>query len=199
MTERTPLYIALIYMALLAAYDATSALMPLWASVYALAALETAFFLSFRWVKLRYSSRGFYNALLLFFIWFMGVLLISPLLASQEAVEELKAISVGGYLPVLITVYMLEEPVVSEAIFRGILFQSMAANRRALAYVVSSLAYALLMVAPETPADLLNAFMYFLLGLIFAYAYEKGGFTSALLLHGIYSALYTATLVLSAV
>ncbi len=190
-----PLYIALVYVALLAVYDVVSPLIPLWASVYALAALETGFFALFKFVKLRYSSKAFYNALLLFLLWLIGMAFVSPFLSSGESVEQLDALVAGGYMPVLLAVYVLEEPVVSETVFRGILFESLAQRGRALAYTASSLAYALLMTAPEAPLDLLATLMYFLLGLIFAYAYEKGGFTSALLLHGIYSALYAALLV----
>lgn len=188
-----PLYVALTYIALLAVYDVVSPLIPVWASVYALAALETAFFASFKLVKLKYSAKAFYNAFLLFLLWLMGVMLISPFLGSTESAETLRSLAAGGYLPLLVVVYVLEEPVVSEAVFRGILFQSLAPKGKALAYAVSSLAYALLMTAPMAPLDLLATF---LLSLIFAYAYEKGGFTSALLLHGIYSALYAALLVL---
>jgi len=197
MSDRGALYMALAYMALLAAWDVASAFLPPSAAVYGFAALETAFFASFRWVRRRYSSRGFYNALLLFFMWLMGTVYLSPFLASGEAASEPQALYRGGLLPVLMVVLTLEEPVVSESIFRGILFQRLSPRGRPLAYVASSLAYSLLITAPDTAAEALTALLYFLLGLILAYAYEKGGFASALAIHAMYSVLNTAFLVLS--
>ncbi|MEL9990398.1 MAG: CPBP family intramembrane glutamic endopeptidase [Thermoproteus sp.] len=191
------LYAALAYVVLLAAYDVAADFMSPAVAVYVFAVLETAFLASFRWIKLRYSSRGFYNSLFLFFMWYMGLVLISPLLSSRGAAAEIQSLYAQGLFPVLIVVYMLEEPLVSESIFRGILFQQISTRNRAAAYLVSSLAYALLMVSPETPTDLIAAVLYFLLGLIFAYAYERGGFTSALMVHAVYSALYALSLVLS--
>ncbi|MGC9117991.1 MAG: CPBP family glutamic-type intramembrane protease [Thermoproteus sp.] len=199
MTDRGALYLALAYIALLAALDVASAFLPTWASVYGLAALETAFFVSFRWVRLKYSSRGLYNALLLFFVWFMATAFLSPFLASGEAAAETQDLYKSGLLPIIVVVFVLEEPVVSESIFRGVLFQQLSARNRALAYVVSSLAYSLLLTAPDTATEALVAALYFLLGLILAYAYEKGGFASALAVHAVYSVLYTASLILSAI
>ncbi|MEZ0248277.1 MAG: CPBP family glutamic-type intramembrane protease [Thermoproteus sp.] len=191
------LHVALAYVVLLAAYDVAADFMPPAIAVYIFAALETAFLASFRWVKLRYSSRGFYNSLFLFFLWYMGLVLVSPLLSSKEAATAIQSLYARGLFPILIVVYLLEEPLVSESIFRGILFQQISTRNRTAAYLASSLAYALLMVPPETPTDLMATALYFLLGLIFAYAYERGGFTSALMVHAVYSALYALSLVLS--
>jgi membrane protease YdiL (CAAX protease family) len=83
------------------------------------------------------------------------------------------------------------EPVIQEALFRGILFEELARYGSAVAYIASSLAYALFVVQPVSLSSAVAFAAYFLLGLIFAYAYKRGGLTAAIFLHGIFSVALT--------
>ncbi len=81
-------------------------------------------------------------------------------------------------------------PVVEEALFRVLLYTEL--ERRAgplVGYVGNSLAFALVHGLPALLP------LYFLYGVIFTYAFRKGGFVSAAALHGLNNLLVAAAII----
>jgi membrane protease YdiL (CAAX protease family) len=76
-------------------------------------------------------------------------------------------------------------PILEEIIFRGIIFGLFAKINRILAYIVSSLAFALLHMdfSAHWISEAFGFAIYFLSALIFAFAYEKKGITASVPAH----------------
>ncbi|MEG0320812.1 MAG: type II CAAX endopeptidase family protein [Oscillospiraceae bacterium] len=94
------------------------------------------------------------------------------------------AISPGATVAIVV----LLQPLVDEILFRGLLFGSLRKYSRLLAYVVSTLAFALCSVWQFVPlygfSYLLLGILYIPLGLAFTWSYDNGGSVwSPILLH----------------
>lgn len=183
------LYIFLAFIAAIVVVYALSStgILGLRASEYLYMAVETAFFPTILALKRRYSPKGLYDALPFLLLWFLALPLLSYLAPSESESSQLLSLYESGVLPALVATTVAVEPVVQEALFRGILFEELTRYGGAVAYVVSSLAYAIFIVQPVSLSSAVAFAAYFFLGLIFAYAYKRGGLTAAVLVHGIYS------------
>ncbi|MBP1449188.1 MAG: CPBP family intramembrane metalloprotease, partial [Thermoproteus sp.] len=140
----------------------------------------------------KWSPRGFANALLLFMLWLFAQPLLGllPVQSSSDVAAEIAELYREGLLPTLIVLSIAVEPIVHEVMFRGVLFEELSRLGRAPAYLISSLAYALLLAPPLSPQLAVAAADTFLMGLILAYAYKNGGLSASILLHSIYSIIY---------
>ncbi|MFB6490159.1 MAG: type II CAAX prenyl endopeptidase Rce1 family protein [Thermoproteus sp. AZ2] len=172
-----PLYLLIAFIAAVAVVYSLSyaGILGLRASEYLYIAVETAFFPAAFALKRRYSPRGLYDALPFLLLWFLAQPFLSYFTPSESAGSELLNLYESGVLPALIAATVVVEPVVQEALFRGILLEELARYGSAVAYIASSLVYALFVVQPVSLSSAVAFAAYFLLGLIFAYAYKRGG------------------------
>lgn len=195
-------HFAIGYLVALAVYDILADVfapyLPPEVLVYLFIIIEAAFLMGLRWIQPRFSRRGLYDGLFWFVLWFVALMYISALIPSGDVVSDIKSLYYEGLLPLMIVAYLLIEPVVSELYFRAVIFQRLVGRSRPAAYLASSLLWSFLLTAPEDLGGLATALVMSLLGIILAYAYERGGFTSSLIIHAIFSALYTVNLVIIA-